>query len=183
MNVKTEIINKLTKLKEILKPYNKPKVVYACGAVIVAIILVFVYWPLAVEISQTTSTLRGLQSELLNQHCTIAALQDARVKSKVIRQYEVPPAIAVLAEKGRSLGLVFRSISPGEVQETDQPSIGRTPINLTIESEYRNIGQFLEYLEELPCGVMEIQNVSISTNEGSLPILNMELMLDLYVEN
>ena len=182
MKLESKITDRIIRLKKILEPYNKPRILYTGYAIFGAIILIFVYWPLISKLDMASKNLNELQSELLNHHGTIASLGNLRANSKVMRQNEVPPAIAELTEKGRSLGLHFSSISPGQLQETEQAGIQKSPISFAIESEYRSLGQFLEYIEELPCGVMEIKSISLHSGKENSSKLTTELVLDLYVE-
>jgi len=99
-----------------------------------------------------------------------------------MQRNEIPLAIAELTEKGRELGLNFSSISPGELQETTQASIRKLPISFTIESEYKNVGQFLAYVEGFSRSIAEVESLSIRPRENNLPKLSVELVLNLYVE-
>ncbi len=99
-----------------------------------------------------------------------------------MQRNEVPPAIAELTEKGRDLGLNFSSISPRQLQETTQASVWKLPINFTIESEYKNVGQFLAYVEGFSRTIVEVESLSIRPRKNNLPKLSVELVLNLYVE-
>jgi Tfp pilus assembly protein PilO len=100
----------------------------------------------------------------------------------MIKQDEVPLAIVDLTEKGRDFGLNFSSISPMGLQQTTQPGIHKLPISFTIESGYKNLGQLLVYIEELPRSVAEVESISIHPSKDSFSKLSVELVLNLYVE-
>ena len=80
------------------------------------------------------------------------------------------------------MGLTFSSISPRQLQETTQASIRKLPINFTIESEYKDIGQFLAYVEGFSRTVAEVESLSIRPRRKNPPKLSVELVLNLYVE-
>ncbi len=90
--------------------------------------------------------------------------------------------LSPVTEKGRDLGLNFSSISPRELQETTQAGIRKLPISLTIESEYKNVGQFLAYVEGFPRSIAEVESLSIRPRENNPPKLSVEFLLNLYVE-
>jgi len=119
---------------------------------------------------------------VLNQRGAIAASKKSDVKGQMMQRNEVPLAIAELTEKGRELGLNFTSISPKQLQETTQASIRKLPISFTIESEYKNVGQFLAYVEEFSRTIVEVKSLSIRPRENNPPKLSVELVLNLYVE-
>ncbi|MFB0525778.1 MAG: type 4a pilus biogenesis protein PilO, partial [Phycisphaerae bacterium] len=122
--------------------------------------------------------------ELLSQHAAIAASENSEEKGQIqmMQRNGIPLAIAELTEKGRVLGLNFSSISPSQLQETIQASVRKLPINFTIESEYKDIGQFLAYVEGFSRSIAEVESLSIRPRENNLPKLNVELALNLYVE-
>ncbi len=182
--MKTEAKNtdRTFRLKAILESYRKPHILYACCVLLGLIILIFAYWPLITRLHKAANSLGQLQSELLSQRAAIAAVRDLSAKCEIIEQNEVPTAIVELTEKGRGLGLNFSSISPRDLQQTAQPRIGKLPISFTIESEYKNLGQLLIYIEEFFHSIAEIDSISIHPGKDSLPRLNVELVLNLYVE-
>ena len=109
-------------------------------------------------------------------------MEKSDVTGEIIQRNEVPLALAELTEKGREIELDFSSISPSQLQETTQAGIRKLPISFTIESEYKNVGQFLAFVEEFPRSVAEVESLSMSLRENNPPKLNVELVLNLYVE-
>jgi len=182
MKTETKITNKIVQLKERLGPFKKPPILYGCGVFICLIILIFAYKPLIIKLHNAANKLHEVEIELLNQRSTIAALEKSDVTGEIIQRNEVSLALAELTEKGRELGLDFSSISPSQPQETTQDGIGKLPISFTIESEYKNVGQFLAFVEGFPRSVAEVESLSMSLRENNPPKLNVELVLNLYVE-
>ncbi len=182
--MKTEAIttNRTIRLKESLGPFRKLHILYACCALSGLIILIFAYRPLIIKLHDAANKLNEVETKLLNQHGAIAASKKSDVKGRMMRRNEVPLAIAELTEKGRELGLNFSSISPRQLQETTQAGIWKLPINFTIESEYKNVGQFLAYVEGFSRTIAEVESLSIRPRKNNLPKLSVELVLNLYVE-
>jgi len=182
MTTEAIITNRTVRSKESMGPFKKLHVLCACCAFSGLIILMFAHGPLMIKLRNAANRLRKVETELANQRSAIAASGNSDVKDQMMRQDEVPPAIAELTEKGRDLGLNFSSISPSQLQETTQAGIRKLPINFTIESEYKNAGQFLAYVEGFSRSIAEVESLSIRPRENNLPTLNVELVLDLYVE-
>ena len=182
MKIKAEITNRTMKLKESLRPFGKLHILCACSVLSGLIILIFVYRPLMIKLRDAKSRLHEVETKLLNRRSAIAASIKSNLKGKIMQRNEVPLAIAELTEKGRYLGLNFSSISPKQLQETAQAGIQRLPLIFTIESEYKDIGQFLAYVEEFPRSITEVESLSIHPRDDNLPILSVELVLNLYVE-
>jgi len=176
------ITNRTIRSKGSIGPFKKLHVLCACCAFSGLIILIFAHRPLMIKLRDAANKLRNVETELSNQRSAIAASGNSDVKDQMMRQDEVPLAIAELTEKGRYLGINFSSISPRELQQTTQAGIRKLPISFTIESEYKNVGQFLASVEGFSRSIAEAESLSIRPRENNLPILNVELVLDLYVE-
>jgi len=170
------------RLKESLGPFRRLYILYACCVLSGLIILIFAYRPLTIKLHDAANKLNEVETKLLNQRSAIAALENSDVKGQMIQRNEVPLAIAELTEKGRDLGLNFSSISPSQLQETTQASIRKLPISFTIESEYKNVGKFLAYIEGFSHSIAEVESLSIRPGRKKLPKLSVELVLNLYVE-
>jgi len=177
-----QVRNRTIRLIESLGPSKTLLILYACCVLSGLIILIFAYTPLMIKLRNAANRLREVQIELLNQRGAIAALDKSDVKGQMMQRNEVPLAIAELTEKGRDLGLNFSFISPRQLLQTTQADIRKLPISFTIESEYKNIGQFLAYVEEFPRSIAEVESLSIRPRENNLPKLSVELVLNLYVE-
>ena len=177
-----QVRNRTIRLIESLGPSKTLLILCACCVLSGLIILIFAYRPLMVKLNDAANRLHEVETKVLNQRGAIAALEKSDVKGQMMQRNEVPLAIAELTEKGRDLGLDFSSISPRELQETTQASIRKLPINFTIESEYKDIGQFLIYVEGFSRTIAEVESLSIRPRENNPPKLSVELLLNLYVE-
>ncbi len=177
-----QVRNKANRLIESLGPSKTLLILQACCVLFGLIILIFVYMPLMIKLHNAANRLHEVQTELLNQHGAIAASEKSNAKGQMIQRNEVSLAIAELTEKGRGLGLNFSSISPSRLHQTAQAGIRKLPISFTIESEYKNVGQFLAYVEGFSRSITEVESLSIHPREKNLPKLSVELVFNLYVE-
>ena len=155
---------------------------HICCALAGLIILPLAYCPLMSKLDTAAAELSAVQTELLNQQGAIAALENLNSKANTISQNDLFLAIGELTEKGRSLGLQFRSIAQQPLRETTQAGIARLPINLTIDSQYKSIGLFLVYIEDSFRAIRAVERVSIHPVEDTPSALRVELVLCLYVE-
>ncbi len=181
MITEAKITNRVIRLTESLGP-SKMLVLCVCCALLGLVILLFAYWPLMSKLHNSANRLNEVQTELLNQRSAIAALDNSNVKGQIIQQNDISLAIAELTEKGRSLGLQFSSIAQQPLQETTQAGIQKLPFSFTIESEYKNTGQFLTFIEEFSNSIVEVESLSIHPGKNNPPELSVELVLNLYVE-
>ncbi len=177
-----QVRNRTIRLIESLGPSKTLLVLCVCCVLSGLIILIFVYRPLMNKLHNAANRLHEVETKVLNQRGAIAASKKSDVKDQMMQRNEVPLAIAELTERGRDHGLNFTSISPKQLQGTTQAGIRKLPISLTIESEYKNVGQFLAYVEEFSRTIAEVKSLSIRPRENNLSELSAELVLNLYVE-
>jgi Tfp pilus assembly protein PilO len=135
-----------------------------------------------VKMSDADRELEGLNARLLGQRANIAALKDLKLKGRLMQQKDISFVINEITEKGGALGLEFISITPGELQETEQPSLKVLPISFKIESEYEGLGEFLVYLEEFPHTLTEVRDLTIRPEEENKAELSTGLLVNLYME-
>ncbi len=181
MKSEAKTTNRTIRLIESLGPSKTLLILCACCGLSGLIILIFAYRPLMIKLHDAANRLNEVETKLLNQRGAIAASENSDVKGQIMQRNEGPLAIAELTEKGRDIGLNFSSISPRQLQETTQAGIRKLPINFTIESEYKNVGQFLAYVEGFSRTIAEVESLSIRPRENNLPKLSVELVLNLYV--
>jgi len=176
-----QVKSRMIKLTERLGP-SKVLILCICCVLSGLVILLFAYWPLMSKLSNSTNRLNEVQAELLNQRIAIVALDNSNLTADIIRQNGLSLAIADITEKGRSLGLQFSSIAQQTLQETTQAGIVKLPFSFTIESEYKNLGRFLTYVEDFSSHIAEVESLFIRMSENDLHKLNVKLILNLYVE-
>jgi Tfp pilus assembly protein PilO len=183
--MKTEIkkaVGRIIRLKESLGFSKAPYVVLTCCVLLSLIVLIFAYQPLMAKLHNASNRLEGLETELLNQRSAIDALKRADVTGKIIRQSEIPLAMDELTEKARELGLQLSVISPSQLQQTTHAGIWKLPVSFTLKSKYENVGQFLDYIKGSSRIIAEPDSLSIHPQEDDLSKLDVELVLNLYVE-
>lgn len=178
----SQVRNRTIKLLERLGPSRTRLILYVGCAFFGLVILILVYTPLTIKLHDAANRLHEVETELSNQRDAIAASEKSDVKGEIMRRNEIPLAIAELTDKGRYLGLNFSSISPGRLRKTKQAGIRKLPITFTIESEYKNAGRFLAYVEGFSRSIAVVESLSIRPREKNSPELSVELVLNLYVE-
>ncbi len=180
--MKNQINDKIAQLKERLGPSNVRTALIACCVLPCLIFIIFGHKPLIDKLKDASNRLQEVETELLEQHRAIAALKKIDMKDKVIQQNEIPLAIDELIEKGREFGLQFRSISPSPLRKTAQPCIWMLPVSFVIESGYKNLGQFLDYIETSSRNIAVAESLSINPKGENLSRLSVGLVINLYVE-
>ena len=182
MNSERKIMNKIISLKELTGKTGNTCILCLGIVLFVLVLLFFAYSPLIIKLHNAGNKLQELETRLIHQRNAVAVLNISDLKVQPMQQEEVPFLIYELTEKGRNLGLNFNSILPGRSQDTEQAGIQKLPVHLTIESEYENAGRFLTDIEELSHGIAEVESLSIRPGKKIPSGLNVNLLLNLYVE-
>ena len=179
----TRIKERIIKIKASLGDRQTQFILYGSCALLIIFILTFTYRPLAVKLQHANRELNTLEAHLLSQRSDIAALKDLSLKGRLMRQKEASFALDEITRKGRALGLRFVSITPGKLQRhAPRGNFKVLPIAFQIEAAYKNLGQFLAYLEESFFSIAEVKSFSLRPREKNLPKLNVKVLVHLYME-
>lgn len=182
MDTKTKNSNTILKLKNIL---SNSKARYILGPLCVSSVLVIVIFsncPLKTKLDNASSRLQEMEAELSEKRSSLAMIENpGALQDKVIKQKDIPLVIDELTKQGENLGLQFISVSQSELQPTQESGIMRLPVNLRVESGYKNIGKFLCYIEDDFKRVVKTENLAISSKLNESSRLSAELSINLYV--
>lgn len=177
-----KIKESINKFKQDLSLRQRQLLFYGLYALLALLILLFAYRPLGGKLEDANRELNSLTSQLLSQRNNVTTLKGLKIEGKLMQQREVSLAIDELTEKGRALGLKFNSITPGKLEKSAQGDFKKLPINLKIEAGYASLGKFLAYVEEFPRTIAEVESLSIRSQEKALPNLDLDLVVNLYME-
>ncbi len=172
----------LIKIRESLSQPQRQLIIIGSCALLFIIISIFVYRPLGIKIQDADRRLNTLTAQLASQRDKVSALKKLGLKRRLMQQKDVSLAIDEITKKGRVLDLKFISITPAKLQKSTQAGFKELPINFEIESGYQSLGKFLTYLEEFPLTIIQIKGLTIRPREETLPNLDVELLLNLYME-
>ncbi|MBL7091808.1 MAG: type 4a pilus biogenesis protein PilO [Candidatus Omnitrophica bacterium] len=177
-----KIRESIIKLREELGTRKILFILYSFCALLIVFILIVAYRPLALKLGNAQRKLDSLQTQLLAQRDNIAAFKKVDLKGRIMQQKELSQAIDEITGKGRTLGVKFISITPKELQKQAPGNFKALPTTFQMECDYKSLGQFLVYLEEFPRTTAEVKNLSVRPREKLLPKLNIEVLVDLYLE-
>ena len=169
-------------LKAGLEFLKKPVAFCTCCGLLGLTAIASLYRPVLTKSHEAANKLSETETELSRQRAAISASQRLDRSSEILPRSDLPLVIADLTDKGRELGISFTSILPGDLRQTTQVDVGILPITCSVESEYKNIGEFLAYVEDYSRSIVEVEGFFINTNKKALPKLSADLVLNLYVD-
>lgn len=161
--------------------WNKKFTIIAAAGVAVLFFAVVFIWPLTVKGQQAGERLRLLEQELDTVHRTLEEGRGIPLKGRLLAREEVSLVVDEITKQGRVFNINFLSLTPLEIEETDNPAYQRLPIEMEIESHYQDLGLFLGVLEDLTEGVAVVKDFTVRAQEPLLPRLRSQLTLDVYL--
>lgn len=166
-------------LNGLLKKKNAG-ILIGAGFVLLAIPF-FVYIPMGRQIKFKTLEWIALKNELNAGYRNLELFQRNGVNKKMVSPKEVSAVIENITKEGKKLMLNFKSISQREqIERPEGYSI--LPVEMQIEGQYKQLGEFLGCLEAMQDALVAIDNFKASYDEKIAPKLSIVLTLNIYIE-
>ena len=137
-------------------------------------LLFFVYLPLGARLRRAGKELSRLQSELHAARDTVASAKE--IPFYLPEQKKISSLIEELTQLGKELGVDFRSIRPQQIEETPL-GYRLLPVEMKLESSYKELGLFMGSLRKLKSGAITVANFQIDRDEDVFPNLNCRLFI------
>jgi Tfp pilus assembly protein PilO len=122
---------------------------------------------------------KTLETELGQAHRDIELLKSRDIKRRLVSEREVALAIDELTKLGKSCGINFISLAPGQIEARKVYDV--LPIDMEIESTFDGLGDFLGKLDELKRTIVKVKGftvVGVPMNPKMLSTrLNLEMCL------
>lgn len=145
------------------------------GAGAALFFLSLLYILLGSRLGKRGEELKKLQAELKTARETILFSQKGYEEPIFLpTQKELPLVMDEMTELGKSLGIDFRSIRPGEIG-TDSSGSLVVPVEMTVVSTYKELGQFIGALAALKRGLVVVDSFGIGRDQALLPRLQCHL--------
>ena len=168
---------------DILKLKTDKKKLFMLGiSLAIMLILVFVvYLPLIQKLRQTKSQVILKEKEISELQVQTQTLS-RKEKTKLPSSKEVSLAIDELSKLGADNKIDFISIDPRQTKPAKTMFYQVLPIDMVVESEYKNLGIFLGSLERLKQSVVTLEHLEIRRDEKILPRLETRLTVNMYLK-
>lgn len=157
-------------------------IIAAAIAIFAAGLYLFLYSPLLKSLGKAYLDARSLEEAVLIARDQITLAEAENLKSAPIKEEEAPLLIEELAKAGRSGGINFISVSPRQIEKSKDGSFRILPLELEIESSYKDLGLFLSlYDNEQGKYLVKLKSFNIAPYEDNPEKLKTELTLDAYL--
>jgi len=140
-----------------------------------------VFAPLLEESRKKYIECRTVESEVLKVRAIIKAAGEIEGRRILMTEGDISQVTDELTRHGRSKGVDFISIDPGEAQKEKGSDYKILPIKMEIESTYEQLGTFLGSLDDLEKGLVTVESFSIIPDTNDAARLSTDLVVDIYL--
>lgn len=162
---------------------KEKRLVIIIGAAMLAVLItaIIISAPLVAEYRQAGHECGSVEKEVLLARETIGLLERKAEKKTLIPEKDISMVIDELTKRGRSNGINFTSIAPGKIENPAASGYKIIPIEVDLESTYKEMAVFLGLLEELERGLVTVRNINITDGGIETTKLNTKLVLNMYL--
>jgi len=165
---------KLTKEKMAL-------VIFLISAIGIVGIYFVVFAPLIKQTSETYLKCSTIEDEVLKVRSIIKAAGEIEGRRVLVTEEEVSYINDEFTRYGKSKGVDFISIDPGEIQKEKGSDYKVLPVEIEMESTYKQLGAFLGSLDDLEKGLVTVEGFSIVPDPDDATKLITELTVNIYL--
>ncbi|MBU0759918.1 MAG: type 4a pilus biogenesis protein PilO [Candidatus Omnitrophica bacterium] len=150
-------------------------------AVVTLGVYLFLYRPAISKCSEAGCECRMIESEVLRARESMYLLKQDAAKRVFVSENNISVAIDELTKQGRSKGINFTSITPGKIENPGDVGYKILPIDMEIESTYKELAVFLGLLEGLKESLVTVKDIDIASEEIRSAKLRARLILNMYL--
>lgn len=128
------------------------------------------------EIQLVENKLKNTQNVIQNEN------RDSFITKKVLMAKEIPMVISEITQAAQLSHVDLISMIPKKIQKIEDTHYGRMPIEIVIESNYKNSGLFLGELKRLEESIVIVEKFNIWRDKDILPLVKSKLMLEILLQ-
>jgi hypothetical protein len=152
----------------------------AAMAAILLALLIF-YAPLIKKLKASHEECVLREKEVLDARGRIKSAGQIPVEKALVTEDDIALAIDELTEHGRSMGINFISLKPGEITDAKEPQYKVLPIDMEIESKDQQFSDFLGELDGLRRSLIKVKSFDLTLGKEGRPGVNARVAVDMYL--
>lgn len=141
----------------------------------------FLYQPLINKCRVIGADCKDIEARLLEARKAISSLRQDTAKRTLISEEGISLAIDELTKEGRSKGINFISITPERIEKSEDRHYKVLPIEMEIESTYKDLGIFLGSVDDLEKSLITVRSFSIAPYKEDPKRLRTKLVINMYL--
>lgn len=138
--------------------------------------------PASLRVSKVSQEVKVLDSELIGVREALKRGNNLDQERHLLKRNEVSVALNEIMRAGADLNIDFLSTNPQQIHQPQGSKHPILPINLEIQSTYKNLGLFFGILERLNKSIVTVREFTIERRQEILPEIHTELIVDIYLK-
>ena len=153
----------------------------ATAGLCLAVLFFIFYIPVMKTLAVKDAECKRIETEAREARVLIAHTGKIYGDRILINEDEVGRAMDELAKHGKLMGVNFVSMKPGEIKETLGAKYKEMSIAMSIESNDKQLADFIGSLDELKKGIVKIKSFEIAPKASDGALLESKLVIDMYI--
>jgi Tfp pilus assembly protein PilO len=176
-------MNNAADIRKFIK--ENPAVAYVAGAALIVLaVYMILFAPLLKKLGLGYAECRNCENQLWDARNTIqyAANLDKSVGMRVlISEKDASTGIEELTRYGKSLGINFSEMKPGEAAYTAGAPYRILPLEISMEATNDQFVKFVTSIDELKKAIVKIRSFNIIPDNYDRNTLKINMVLELYL--
>ncbi|MEI6863266.1 MAG: type 4a pilus biogenesis protein PilO [Candidatus Omnitrophota bacterium] len=154
----------------------------SAAAVLCAFVLALIFYiPVMKKLGKNNTDCCLIEKEVREARALIAQAGKIYGDRILINEDEVGVAMDELAKHGKLMGVNFISMKPGEIREVPGAKYKEISIEMQVESNDKQLSDFIGSLDELKKGVIKLDSFEIAPKAVDSTVLESKLVIDMYI--
>ncbi len=150
------------------------------GTIGVLVVYNLLYAPLIRELKVEYAECKRWESDVSEVRNFIRSVEVSGATSSILTEKDISLAIDELTKHGKSKGINFVSITPKDALKKSQTQYNVIPIEIKIESTYKELGLFLGSLDEMEKSLVTVKSFKTTPyKEDDTKVLKTEMVIDM----
>lgn len=155
-------------------------IITAAAAAVIGGVYLFVYKPLISALGAKYSECRLLESQVLAERAAIRLAGTVSGERVLMTEKETSLAMGELTGHGKSMGIEFVAIKPGEIIQKEGSPYKVFPVEVDIKGSYKQFLSFLGALDELKKSLATVESFDMYPDKEDKPKLRASIVINVY---
>lgn len=154
---------------------------FAAAAVVTVVIYAIIYKPLINRLKVSYRECRLCENQVADARNMIEIAGKTSGDRVLVAEKDTLFAMDELTKHGKTMGVNFISIRPGNIVDDPSAKYKILPIDMEIEASDEQASKFIGSLDELKKAVMKVKSFDISPDEHDRTKVKAKLTVDMYL--
>ena len=161
--------------------FNKKLIIVIASVTFTATAFFLMIAPLLSKVQRVGGEVKALESEMMSSRQAIQSQDKFRQTGNLLTSQKVSLAIDEITKVGATLNINFLSISPQKIIKPQGSKYPALPIQMSLQSGYKDLGLFLGALEGLKKSIITVKSFQAEVDHQILSQIKTDLVVEVYL--